>query len=133
MASNPFFEHSTNDGIHWIRLLQPTGTALRALLEYAELHVVERPIDGKNRVLLDLRTAGLPPMREGLPHIASFFARQSRRTPLPVRVAYLYPQGGHSRILQGFLSMQRFMPQGMAVKFFSHEEYNQAVEWLRSL
>lgn len=133
MASNPFFEYSAINGIHQLRLLQSTGPAIKAMLDYVEAHVVEKPIDGKNRVLLDTRASGLPPMAQGLPHIASFFARQARRTPMPVRVAYLYPQGGHSRILQGFLSMQRLMPQGMVVKFFPNEDYNQAIEWLHAL
>lgn len=133
MVSNPLFEHNADNGMHCIRLLQATGPGIKAMLEHVEAHVVEKPIDGKNRVLLDFRTSGFPPMREGLPHLVSFFARQPKRTPQPVRVAYLYPPGGHSRILQAFLSVQRFMPQGMAVKFFSHEEYNQAVEWLHVL
>jgi hypothetical protein len=47
-------------------------------------------------------------------------------------VAYLYPREARGRILNGFLSMQRFMPQGMSVKFFSGEEYQQALEWLHA-
>jgi hypothetical protein len=130
MASEGLFEYSVVGGIHMLRLLQPGGKAVKALLDHAETYVVEKPIDGKNLVLIDFRVSGSPRTVEALPHVIAFFARQPRRTPQGVRVAFIYLRMTYGRVLKSFLSLQRFLPQGMAVKFFADEEYEQALEWL---
>jgi hypothetical protein len=131
MSADSLYDYAVIDGIHRIRLLQATGPAAKAMIEHIEKFVVDHPIDGKNRVMIDFRPAGPPPITESLPHLMAFLARQPKQIGLSVRIAYIFPQASYGRVLTAFLSMLRFMPQGMAVKFFGEAELDKALEWLQ--
>ncbi len=131
MTSEALFEHILLDNIHYLRLLHVSGAAIEATLKHVEDEIVEKPIDGKSRVLVDFRLTGIPSIVDTFPHLLGFLARTPRRTSHNVRLAYVYPHTSQSQVLKMFLSVQRLIPRGLSVKFFAEGDYEQAVMWLR--
>ena len=132
MTPESLFHYNFTDGIHHMATLQGTGSAVKAILEHMERVLDDLPKDEKVRMLVDFRPAGPPPMTEGIAHLLAFFRRQGHKTMGPARVAYLYPRAAQSRILTGFLGIQRFLPQRVTVRFFPENEEDKAREWLQA-
>jgi hypothetical protein len=132
MTSDPLFTYTLSNGIHHITALRGTGKAVEAILEHAGSLFVDVPMTEKVRILIDFHLVPTPPLTEWFTAIVTFFRRQGPETGHPSRVAYLYSRGSRGGILNAFLSVQRFLPQPVTLRFFSEAEVTQAWEWLRA-
>ena len=130
-TSDALFTYTLSNGIHHITALYGTGKAVEAILEHVGTLFVGVPMTEKVRILIDFHLVSTPPVTEWVPILLAFFRRQGPETGHPARVAYLYSRGARGTILNAFLSVQRFLPQPVTVRFFPEAERNKALEWLR--
>jgi hypothetical protein len=131
-TSDALFTYTLTDGIHHITALQGTGKTVEAILEHIGSLFVDVPMTEKVRIMIDFHLVSMPPIAEWLGPIIAFFRRQGPETGHPARVVYLYSRGARGAILNAFLSVQRFLPQPVTLRFFSEAEITQAREWLHA-
>jgi hypothetical protein len=131
MISETNFSYTFSDGVHRVATLHKTGDAVKAVLAHMERVLDGLPADEKVRVLVDFCPSGMPPIAESVTHLLDFFRRQGHKAKQASRIAYLYPLAAQSRILTGFLGIQRFLPQRVSVRFFPENEEEKALEWLQ--
>jgi|GEM_PF-6374872 len=130
MISDTLFTYTLDNGIHHITALHSTREAVEEMLKHVEGLFEGIPAAEKVRVLLDFHRVATPPISEWLVPILAFFRRPGPKTRHPARVAYIYASTARGRILSGFLSIQRFLPQRVILRFFSEAERDKALEWL---
>lgn len=131
MAGDELFTHSFNEGIHYITAHHNSAEALNAILEHVGSLFIGVPMSEKVRIVLNFHQVPTPPISQWLMPIVSFFRRQGPETGHPARVVYFYSRGSRGSALNIFLSIQRFLPQRVSLRFFSKEEEEQALQWLR--
>jgi hypothetical protein len=131
MSSESLFTYTLTDGIHHITALHGTGKTVEAVLEHVGSLFIDVPMTEKVRILIDFHLVPMPPLSDWLRPIIAFFRREGPETGHPARVAYLYSRGARGAILNAFLSVQRFLPQPVTLRFFSEAEQDKAWEWLR--
>ena len=132
MTANTLFHYALEDDIHHITALHSTQDAVEAILEHVGTLFIGVPMEVKVRILIDFHLVPMPPISECIMPILAFFRRTGPETGHPSRVAYLYAMTSRGVILNSFLSIQRFLPQRVTLRFFSAEEKARAVEWLRA-
>lgn len=132
MTSDALFTYTLKNGIHHITALHGTGQAVESILEHAGSLFVDVPMSETVRILIDFHLVRTPPLSEWLMPILAFFRRQGPETGHPSRVAYIYSRAARGSILSTFLSIQRFLPQRVTLRFFSDADETQAWEWLQA-
>lgn len=128
--NDSFFTYTHSDGIHHITALQGTRTAVEAILEHVGTLFVGVPMTERVRILLDFHQVSTP-LTQWIPILLAFLRRDGPETGHPSRVAYLYSRGARGTVLNAFLSVQRFLPQPITLRFFPEAEEAQAREWLQ--
>lgn len=131
MTSDALFSYTLTDSIHHITALHGTGKAVEAILEHIGSLFIDVPMTEKVRILVDFHQVPMMPISDWLRPIIAFLRREGPETGHPARVAYLYSRGARGAILNAFLSVQRFLPQPVTLRFFSEAETDKAWDWLR--
>lgn len=131
-TSDELFTYALESRIHHITAHHGTGKTVEAILEHVGSLFVGVPMSEKVRILIDFHLVSTPPLTEWVMPILAFFRRTGPETGHPSRVVYLYSRASRGRILNSFLTIQRFLPQKVTLRFFSEGEEDKALEWLNA-
>jgi hypothetical protein len=118
-----------NSGIHLIVLKQATRQALDECFEYAT-EIYRNASPGTPLLLIiDLRSAGLPPLLDVARHVLRLRRRVSQQQPR--RIAIVYSADRRHSTLHRVIAWMDSRSRDK-VRFFPHTQWNKVTRWLLS-
>lgn len=113
------------NGIHRFTIEQASLQSVNEFLDHVGTIYENTPPGQVNRLLVDLRPDGLPPINNTV-RVGRRFNKENPNQP-PSRVAYVYSDSALMSLAQTFLEILRF--RNVTRKFFRNDE-SAAIAWL---
>ena len=113
------------NGVHQIIFLKSSNAAMDQCLVHLEKIYAEHPSGERLKYVIDMRPAGLPPLRYTLKALRAFYNNQS---DLPeTRAAYIHANSALVSLGQSLLELLRLKTERRP---FPSAEEDQAIAWL---